>query len=82
MAAMAKSNPLLSISVAMKATLRLKRSSFATSKVALRLGQRHRGGQLRPVAALAAFDLDEFRDLLAVVAQKIAAHGFALRLDA
>jgi hypothetical protein len=37
---------------------------------------------LRPVAALAAFDLDEFRDLLAVVAQKIAAHGFALRLDA
>jgi hypothetical protein len=29
--------PLLSISVAMKATLRLKRSSFATSKVALRL---------------------------------------------
>jgi hypothetical protein len=37
---------------------------------------------LRPVAALAAFDLDEFRDLLAVVAQKIAAHGLALRLDA
>ena len=25
------------------------------------LGQRHRGGQLRPVAALAAFHLDEFR---------------------
>ena len=46
------------------------------------LGQRHRGGQLQPVAALAAFDLDEFRDLLAVVAHKIAAHGFALRLDA
>ena len=46
------------------------------------LGQRHRGGQLRPVAALAAFDLNEFRDLLAVVAQKIAAHGLALRLDA
>src|SRR5215471_11610823 len=33
---MARSKPLLSISVAMKATLRLKRSSFATSRVALR----------------------------------------------
>jgi hypothetical protein len=38
--------------------------------------------QLLPVVALAAFDLDEFRDLLAAVAQKIAAHGLALRLDA
>src|SRR5215831_1218790 len=37
MSAMARSKPLLSISVAMKATLRLKRSSFATSEVALRL---------------------------------------------
>ena len=36
MSAMARSKPLLSISVAMKATLRLKRSSFATSRVALR----------------------------------------------
>ena len=39
------------------------------------LGQRHRSLQLRPVAALAAFDLDEFRDLLTVVAQEIAPHA-------
>ena len=37
------------------------------------LGQRHRGGQLRPVAALAAFDLDEFRDLLADVSRGVSA---------
>jgi hypothetical protein len=45
---------LLSISVAMNATLRESRWSFVTSKGGLALrGQRHRGGQLRPVAALA-----------------------------
>jgi hypothetical protein len=37
---------------------------------------------LRPVTVLAAFDLYEFRDLLAGVAQEIAPHGFALCLDA
>ena len=67
----------------MNATLRLKRSSFRHQQAGLALlGQCHRGLQLRPVATLAAFDLDEFRDLLAVVAQEIAAHGLALRLDA
>jgi hypothetical protein len=66
----------------MKATLGESRSSFATSRVALRLlGQRHCGGQLRPVAALAAFRLDKFCDLFAMVAYEIAPHGLALRLD-
>jgi hypothetical protein len=37
---------------------------------------------LRPVAALAALDLDELRDLLAVIAEEIAPHRLALRLDA
>ena len=35
MSAMAGSNPLLSISLAMKATIQLKRCNFATSRVAL-----------------------------------------------
>jgi len=47
---MARSKPLLSISVAMKATLRESRSSFVTSKGGLALpSQRHAG----PVPALA-----------------------------
>jgi hypothetical protein len=45
------------------------------------LGQRLGGGELRPVAALAAFHLDKFCDLFAMVAYAIAPHGLALRLD-
>jgi hypothetical protein len=41
------------------------------------LGQRLGGGELRPVVALAAFHLDEFGDLLAVVAYEIASHRLA-----
>src|SRR5215470_5293029 len=55
---MARSKPLESISAEINATLRESRSSFATSRVALRfLAQCHRSGRLRPVAALPAFDL-------------------------
>jgi hypothetical protein len=33
--------------------------------------------QLRPVVGLSTFDLDKFRDLLAVAAHEIAPHGLA-----
>jgi hypothetical protein len=83
MSAMARSKPLLSIGVAMNATLRESRSSLATSNVALRLlASAHSGEELRLVAALAAFHLDKFCDLFAMVAYEIAPHGLELRLDA
>jgi hypothetical protein len=81
--AMTSSKPRLSINMAMNATLRENRSSLTTSNVALRLlASAHSGGELRLVAALAAFHLDKFCDLFAMVAYEIAPHGLALRLDA
>ena len=57
----------------MKATLRGGLAPFR---------QCHRRGQMRPVTALAAFHLHEFRDLLAPMTYEIAPHCLALRPDA
>ena len=66
----------------MSATLRESRSSFATSKVALRLLASTIAAASRGRSLRFAFHLDKFCDLFAMVAYEIAPHGLPLRLDA
>src|SRR5215471_21651597 len=81
MSAIARSEPRLSINVAMNATLRLKRSSLATSKVALRLlasaiAAASCGRSLRLPLSTSTNSA-----ICSPLAYEIAAHGLALRLD-
>jgi hypothetical protein len=60
---MARSKPLKSASAEINATQRVSRSLRNQQCSLAPLGQRLGGGELRPVAALAAFHLDKFCDL-------------------
>ena len=65
----------------MKATLRLKSIELGHQQGGLAPFRQCHRRQRAAVAALVAFHLDELRDLLAVLAEEIAPHRPALRLD-
>jgi hypothetical protein len=82
MSAATNSTPAFS-SPSRKCASRLRRSSLAMMRVALcSRAQAQRLGQLGPVGALAALDLDHFSDELPVPAAQIGTHGFLLCLEA